>query len=91
MHSENCRKNYQNHENGTDFRLPKDPEVRERWMKFLDIEDGERLKTVLICEKHFEDKYPNRNESQNRLNMSMVPVPTLSPKIVKLWISINLH
>ena len=30
----NCHTNYQNHENGTVCRLPKDPEVRERWMKF---------------------------------------------------------
>ena len=43
-------------------------------MKLLDREDVKRLKTVFICEKHFEEKYLNRNESQPRLNMSLLPV-----------------
>lgn len=75
-----CRTNYHNHESGSVFRLPKDPEVRERWIKFLNREDVKQLKTVFICEKHFEEKYLNRNKSRTRLNMSMLPVPTLLPK-----------
>ena len=49
----------------------------------MDRKDVDKLKTVFLCEKHFEEKYLNSNESRIRLystNKSMLPVPTLLPK-----------
>ena len=72
-----CFTNYQNHDNGAVFKLPEEPAVKQMWIEFLNRNDIEELKSVFICEKHFEEIYLNRNQTRTRLNKSMLPVPTL--------------
>ncbi len=56
--------------------------------QFLDRECVGKLKTVFICEKHFEEKYLNRNELWTRLNMSgLVPSKLVLGKLIpREWI-----
>lgn len=75
-----CTTNYQNYDSGAVFKLPKEPEIRQRWIKFLNRNDVDKLKGVFVCEKHFEDKFLNKNQTRTCLNKSMLPVPTLQSK-----------
>jgi len=72
-----CTTNYQGHESAAVFKLPKNEEVKQRWIKFLNRKDVHELKNVFVCEKHFEEKYLKRNDDRVRLINSLFPVPTL--------------
>ena len=63
------------------FRLPKDPDLKERWLKFLNRKDvNDDMKYVYVCDLHFEEKYLNRaNVHRIRLNNAMKPIPTIFP------------
>ena len=75
-----CKTNYQKHNCGAVFKLPGNPEIKQRWIKFLNRKDINDLRSVFICEKHFEEKYLKRNQTRTRLDMSMLPVPTLQSR-----------
>jgi len=75
-----CFTNYQGHEKGTVFKLPKEEEARKKWIKFINRNDSTSLKRIFICEKHFEGRFLVRNDCRTRLKTSMNPVPTLFSK-----------
>lgn len=76
-----CLTNYNGHEKGSVFLLPKDDDVqRKQWLKFLNFEYADSLKAIYICYKHFEPRFLLNAKMGLILNKKMRPVPTLIPK-----------
>ena len=73
-----CYSNKAGHSSKAAFRIPRDPDLKERWLKFLNRKDlaGE-IKYVYVCELHFEEKYLNRTNTRLRLYNAKKPVPTI--------------
>ena len=76
-----CFTNYDGHDKGTVFGLPKDVDIKHCWIKFLNRENfSECLSYIFICEKHFDDKYLNKiNGKRTRLINKLKPVPSIYP------------
>lgn len=74
-----CFTNYYGHDSHSVFWLPKEENLRNVWIKFINRKDIDvaSMKYIFVCEKHFEEKYLNRNKSRTRLINRMNPVPTL--------------
>ena len=77
-----CYTNFKGHPTGTVFELTKDEELQPVWRRFLNrqADDVAKLKSIYFCEKHFEEKYIQRNAKYPRLINSMKPIPTIHPK-----------
>ena len=67
------------------LRLPDDPDLCSRWLKFANREDLKLPSpgsinadddSCGICIDHFEEKYIKFGKSRNRLDSSQQPVPT---------------
>ena len=85
-----CRTNWQRHDAGAVFALPKS-ELKSEWIKFLNRKDADMLKTIFICEKHFEEKFLKRNENRVRLIITINPVPTILSESQKSNIPLSLQ
>lgn len=73
-----CFTNFYGNDQLSLFKLPNDGEIRDQWIEFINRkEDISSMKYVFVCEKHFEEKYLNRNQKRTRLITSLKPVPTL--------------
>lgn len=66
------------------FKIPKEEEIRKRWLKFLNRRDlNENSSYIFVCEKHFEEQYLNRDNKQRvRFRKGISPVPTIQPQSV---------
>ena len=78
----NCYTNYNGHPTGTVFEL-KDDSLLPIWRAFLNRQDAGKLKKIFICERHFEEKFIQRNEKYPRLVKSPKPIPSIHPNIAK--------
>ena len=76
-----CSTNYEGKEVGTVFGLKsiKDPEQRDKWIRFCNRKDMNAEGSIFICSKHFEEKFIRRNDKQPRLITKLLPVPTIHP------------
>ena len=76
-----CSTNHDGHDAGTVFGLKsvKDPEQRDKWIRFCNRKDLNTEGSVFICAKHFEEKYMRHNDKQPRLITKLNPVPTIHP------------
>ena len=70
--------NFVGHGKGAVFGLPKEEDLKCRWIKFLNRQDFDASSSyVFICEKHFKEKYLNRcRGSQVRKSVTSPPVST---------------
>ena len=66
------------------FKVPqKNPELKEKWLKFLNRKDLPQENYIFICEHHFEEKYLKKeNDHRTRLRMSLNPIPTIYPESI---------
>ena len=66
------------------FRLPKDEDLKKRWLQFLNRRDiNQNSSYVIICEKHFEEKHLNKeNKTRVRLRKTNYPIPTIQPQSI---------
>ena len=64
------------------FKVPqKNPDSKEKWLKFLNRKDPPQENYIFICEPHFEEKYLKKeNDHRTRLRMSLNPIPTMYPE-----------
>ena len=76
-----CFTNFKGHPTGTVFEFTKDVDLKPIWRKFLNrqAQDVDQLKTIFVCEKHFEEKYVHRNAKYPRLLKHLKPIPTIPP------------
>lgn len=72
-----CKTNYKNHDQGSVFLLPKNETQRAQWLKFLNVKNGETIKKVYVCFKHFDRKLLLPSKKGVKLNHGANPVPTL--------------
>ena len=70
------RTNWHGHPTGAVFKLPNN-NLKDHWIRFLNRSGVDGLKTVFICEKHFEKRFLKTNENRFRLNSSLNPIPTI--------------
>ena len=76
-----CYTNFEGHGKGAVFGLPKDEDLKCRWIRFLNRQDFASSSYVFICEKHFEEKYLNRcKEKRSRLKNKLKPIPSIYPE-----------
>ena len=77
-----CFTNFQGHDAGTVFGLPNNEDLKSRWLKFINRSDLDPTSSfIFVCEKHFENKYFNKNNPQRiRLIKKLNPVPTIYPE-----------
>lgn len=78
-----CNTNYKGHETGAVFKLPKEKDLQEQWVKFLYRQDYPSLKKVFICYKHFSENFLDKNGKRLRLKKELNPVPTIIPETQK--------
>ncbi|KAJ8714795.1 hypothetical protein PYW08_004776 [Mythimna loreyi] len=71
----NCRSNSLLHPTLGFFRVPSDSQRSREWLERIH-QVNSKLKKVLVCEKHFEARYVNRN-NELRTRLVMHAVPTL--------------
>lgn len=72
-----CDTNHKPNSKGAVFGLPKEEDLKRRWIVFLHRNNISNLKNIFICEKHFQDKFLNKNEKRTRLIMKIKPYPTI--------------
>lgn len=74
-----CFTNFPGHDQGSVFKLPKEETLRNQWIKFINRknEDIKSMKYVFVCEKHFKEKYLNKNRDRPRLKTNLNPIPTM--------------
>ena len=59
------------------FHFPfKNPELADKWVKFINRSDWIPSSTAVLCEKHFEEKFISRGEKCN-LKWKCNPIPTI--------------
>ena len=61
----------------------KEPELRRKWIRFVNRKDWSPTKFSKVCEKHFDEKYIKRGQ-RPRLIRSLDPVPTLNDNVPDL-------
>ena len=60
----------------------KNPELNEKWVRFVNRKDWEPTKHTVLCKLHFEEKYLRRRQKCT-LEWVMNPVPTIhSPDLL---------
>ena len=74
-----CRSDYTAEEANTAFSFPKDKDIRERWIKFVNRKDWLSTSSSYICKNNFEPKYfrKGQNNKRYRLIKKLKPVPTI--------------
>ena len=79
-----CKSNYDTvDEKSTTFGFPdevKEPDLRCRWVRFVNRKDDWSPKNAKICERHFEPIYIKQGtgpKGRSRLIKSLKPVPTI--------------
>ena len=75
-----CFTNFPKHDPGVVCGLPKEEELRERWLKFINRSDLDKNSSyIFVCQKHFEPRFLNRGGERVRLIKKLNPVPTIYP------------
>jgi hypothetical protein len=75
-----CNVNYKNGPKGTVFGFPSEkkyPDLRGRWIKFVNREDWLPTQHSGVCKKHFEEGACSFTKKRWRLNYALSPVPTI--------------
>ena len=73
-----CLTNYDGHDKGAMFGLPKDEEQRKKWIQFLNSPDSSSLKSLFfVYDKHFEVDLVKRNEKRMKLDYKLKSVPII--------------
>ena len=64
------------------FKFPrKNPELKEKLLKFLNRKDPPQENYIFICENHFEEKnLKKENDHRTRFRMSLNPIPAMYPE-----------
>ena len=75
----NCRSGYIGGCDKTMFSFPRNADLRQRWIAFLNRDGFEVTSSSRICIEHFDSKYPSHHLHKTRLNMSLNPIPTIHP------------
>ena len=57
------------------------PELRQRWIRFINRADWKPTKHSRICENHFEEKFLRRDKRLRLVSKELNPVPTIYPFI----------
>ena len=79
-----CNSNKPGYPKKTAFRIPKNEEKREYWLKFLNRKDlNLNMDFIYICELHFEEQFLSRNENRVRLINAHNALPTIFPKEIE--------
>ena len=73
-----CKSGYDNQqEKVSDFSFPfNEPDLLEKWVKFVNRPEWKPSKSSVICVKHFQQEFVN-NDMRKKLKWEMHPVPTL--------------
>ena len=77
-----CCSGYSNGPSKVMFAFPKQDELRQKWVKFLNREAFTVTQSSRICIEHFEEKYIIPHPSKTRLNMKLNPIPTICPSSI---------
>ena len=78
----NCRSGYSYGPSKVMFAFPKQDELRQKWVKFLNREAFTVTQSSRICIEHFEEKYIITHAFKTRLNMKLNPIPTICPSSI---------
>ena len=62
---------------GAVFGVPKEKDLRLRRITFLHRNDVSKLKSILIWEKHFDDRFLNKKGKLTRLIINKLPFPSI--------------
>ena len=74
-----CHSGYSNGPSEVMFAFPKQDELRQKWVKFLNLEAFTITQSSRICIQHFDEKYIIPHPLKTRLNMKLNPIPTIYP------------
>ena len=77
-----CHSGYSNGPSEVMFAFPKQDELRQKWVKFLNREPFTITPSSRICIQHFEVKYIIPHPLKTRLNMKLNPIPTIYPSSI---------
>jgi len=75
-----CKTGYDSTEskNVSTFSFPLDnPDLIQKWIKFVNRTEWTPTKHSVLCIKHFEEMYIVRGKKKNLLNWKMNPFPTI--------------
>jgi len=81
-----CRGNYEgtaehDQEKVSVFRFPRDPELREKWIRLIPRENLLVHDKTVVCEKHFAQQFIIRVDTATRPDGSTLTVPRKNPKL----------
>ena len=72
-----CLTNHASGEKRTVFELPKDKNLQNKWLFFLNRDDSQTQKHVLICCEHFGNHFVKKNYHRDLFICSMNPFHTI--------------
>ena len=66
-----CFTNWTGHQQGPVFGLPKEENLRNQCIKFMNRKDfdAKSLKYAFVCEKHFEENYLNKKHNSSSFDL----------------------
>ena len=64
------------------FSFPEDPDLRKRWIYFVNRKDWQPAKHSVICIDHFDEKYIKVGKQRTKLLWNIFPVPTKQVDVV---------
>ena len=73
----NCRSGYIGESDKSMFSFPRNADLRQRWIAFLNRDGFEVTSSSRICIEQFDSKYLSHNLHKTGLNMSLNPIPTI--------------
>ena len=77
-----CHSGYSNGPSKVMFSFPKQDELRQKWVKFLNREAFAVTHSSRMCIDHFELRYIIPHPLKTRLNMKLNPIPTIYPSSI---------
>ena len=72
-----CSTNHATGEKGTVFKLPKDQNLRCKWLFFVNREYDDYQKHIFVCYKHFAEHFVKKNDHLYRFITNLNPYPTV--------------
>lgn len=76
-----CNSNYVGGETVPVFGFPKDEDLKNLWIRFVNRKDWVATNSSVICLKHFDNKFYKKGDSgkRYRLRHELKPIPTIYP------------
>lgn len=78
-----CRSNYDKENEASSFKFPKDPAMREKWIRAINRKDFTPTFYSVVCVKHFAERFIIREDKMTRDDGTLIVAQRARPALTK--------